>query len=67
MNDSVKHIDPSKLSAAKDLRQTVIMLLQVIEEQGALIKSQAEELQKLRDEINRLKGEKGKPHIGQLN
>jgi len=67
MNDSVKHIDPSKLSDAKDLRQTVIMLLQVIEEQGALIKSQAEELQKLRDEINRLKGEKGKPDIGKKN
>ena len=61
MKDFVKHIDPSKLTDADELRRLVVMLLQVIEEQGALIRLQSEEIQKLRDEVNRLKGEKGKP------
>lgn len=61
MTDSIKQIDPSQLSDVISLRQVVVLLLNVVEEQSAVIKSQGEELQKLRDEINRLKGEKGKP------
>jgi Transposase IS66 family len=61
MTDSVKHIDPSQMSDVVSLRQVVVLLLNLVEEQSVVIKSQGEELQKFRDEINRLKGEKGKP------
>jgi Transposase IS66 family len=63
MNELIKQIDPSKLTDVPTLRQVVVLLLNLLEEQSVLIKSQGEELQKLRDEINRLKGEKGKPEF----
>lgn len=45
------------------LRQTVQFLMNQVEELSAKVKSQAEEIQRLRDENNRLKGEQGKPKI----
>lgn len=44
-----------------ELRSIVIQLLNIIEAQATTIKQQQEEIQKLRDENNRLKGEQGKP------
>ena len=49
--------------ADKSMRQTVEILLNLIEQQQLEIKELRQENQKLRDEINRLKGEQGKPDI----
>ena len=45
------------------LRQVVLYLMNQVEELSARVKSQAEEIQRFRDENNRLKGEQGKPEI----
>lgn len=45
------------------LRQVVLFLMNQVEELSAKVKSQAEEIQRLRDENNYLKGEQGKPQI----
>ncbi len=45
------------------LRQVVLFLMNQVEELSAKLKIQAEEIQRLRDENNRLKGEQGKPVI----
>jgi hypothetical protein len=60
--DLLQSIDPRGV-ADPSLRQTIEVLLNLIEEQNLKIKSLEEEIQKLRDENNRLKGEKGKPDI----
>jgi regulator of replication initiation timing len=58
----LQSVDPRGI-ADPSLRQTIEVLLNLIEEQNLKIKSLEEENQKLRDENNRLKGEKGKPDI----
>ena len=45
------------------LRQVVLFLMNQVEELTATVRRQADEIQRLRDENNRLKGEQGKPHI----
>jgi regulator of replication initiation timing len=55
-------IDPREI-AQTSLRQTIEILLNLIEELKSKVKSLEEENQRLRDENNRLKGEKGKPEI----
>lgn len=45
------------------LRRVVIFLMNQVEELTGTVRRQAEEIQRLRDENNRLKGEQGKPHI----
>ncbi len=45
------------------LRPVVIFLMNTVEKLTLQNQAQAEEIQHLRDEINRLKGEKGKPNI----
>lgn len=45
------------------LREGFVRLLNLIEELSATVRQQAEEIQRLRDENNRLKGEQGKPDI----
>ena len=45
------------------MRQTVEILLNLIEQLNSKVKQLEEENQKLRDENNRLKGEEGKPDI----
>ncbi|WP_017747455.1 hypothetical protein [Scytonema hofmannii] len=45
------------------MRQTIEILLNLIEELNAKVKRLEEENQKLQDENNRLKGKKGKPDI----
>jgi regulator of replication initiation timing len=58
----LQSIDPRGI-ADPSLRQTIEVLLNLIEELNLKVKSLEEENQKLRDENNRLKGEKGKPDI----
>lgn len=58
----LQSIDPREI-ADPSVRQTIEVLLNLIEELNAKVKSLEEENQKLRDENSRLKGEKGKPDI----
>jgi hypothetical protein len=51
------------LIAAPTLRQVVLYLMNHLEELAAKVKIQAEEIQRLRDENNQLKGEHPKPKI----
>ena len=55
-------IDPQKI-ADEGVRQTVELLLNLLEQLNSKVKQLEEENQKLRDENNRLKGEQGKPDI----
>ena len=45
------------------LRQVVLFLMNQVEALAARVKSQAQEIQRLRDENNRLKSEQAKPDI----
>ena len=58
----LQSIDPRQI-ADSQVRQTVEVLLNLIEELNSKVKQLEEENQKLRDENNRLKGEEGKPDI----
>lgn len=51
------------LIADPTLRQVVLYLMNQMEELAAKVKTQNEEIQRLRDENNRLKGEQAKPKI----
>lgn len=62
VSDLLQSIDPRGI-ADPSLRQSIEVLLNLIEEQNLKIKSLEEEIQKLRDENNRLKGEDGKPNV----
>lgn len=58
----LQSIDPREI-AEPSLRQTIEILLNLIEELNSKIKNLEEENRKLRNENNHLKGEKGKPDI----
>ena len=58
----LQSIDPTEI-ADKGVRQTVELLLNLIEQLNTKNKQLEEEIQKLRNENNRLKGEQGKPDI----
>ncbi|MDJ0697601.1 hypothetical protein [Mastigocoleus sp. MO_188.B34] len=58
----LQSVDPGTI-ADPQVRQTVEVLLNLIEELNSKVKQLEEENQKLRDENNRLKGEQGKPDI----
>ncbi|MEH1770881.1 MAG: hypothetical protein V7K76_25200 [Nostoc sp.] len=58
----LQSIDPKKI-ADEGVRQTVELLLNLIEQLNTKIKDLVAENQKLRSENNRLKGEQGKPDI----
>src|SRR5690242_1266395 len=45
------------------LRQIVLHLMNQVEELGTKLKTQSQEIQRLRDENNRLKGEQAKPLV----
>lgn len=47
----------------EDVRKIVVKLMNLVEKHQVTIAEQAAEIQRLRDEINRLKGEQGKPKI----
>ena len=55
-------IDPKEI-AEEQMRQTVEILLNLIEQLNSRVKDLEAENQKLRDENNRLKGEQGKPDL----
>ncbi len=58
----LEDFDPTTIQD-EALRQVVISLMNLVETLHAKVQEQAEEIQRLRDENNRLKGEQGKPKI----
>ncbi len=58
----LEDFDPNTIQD-EALRQVVISLMNLVETLHAKVQEQAEEIQRLRDENNRLKGEQGKPKI----
>ena len=58
----LEDFDPNTIED-EALRQVVISLMNLVETLHAKVQEQAEEIQRLRDENNRLKGEQGKPKI----
>lgn len=61
-NILLQTIDPEKI-ADPSVRQTIEILLNLIEQLKSEVKELREDLQRLQDENNRLKGEQGKPEI----
>lgn len=58
----LEEFDPSTIED-QGLRTIVVGLMNLVEKQQVIIAEQGREIQRLRDEINRLKGEQGKPKI----
>ena len=58
----IEDVDPTTIED-EHVRQVVISLMNLVEQLSAKVAQQAEEIQRLRDENNRLKGEQGKPNI----
>jgi Transposase IS66 family len=58
----VEDFDPNSIED-EGVRQVVISLMNLVEQLSAKVAEQAEEIQRVRDENNRLKGEQGKPKI----
>jgi hypothetical protein len=58
----VEDVDPKSIED-EGLRQMVISLMNLVESLSAKVAQQAEEIQRLRAENHRLKGEQGKPNI----
>jgi hypothetical protein len=58
----IETLDPSTIEE-EDLRQAVQDLMNVVDKQDVTIAELTAEMQRLRDEISRLKGEQGKPKI----
>src|SRR6266496_3649467 len=58
----IEDFDPTTIEDER-LRQVFISLMNLVEHLSVKVAQQAEEIQRLRDENNRLKGEQGKPKI----
>jgi hypothetical protein len=58
----IEDFDPTTIED-EGLRQVFISLMNLVEQLSVKVAEQAEEIQRLRDENNRLKGEQGKPKI----
>ena len=58
----VENFDPNTIED-EVVRQVVVYLMNELEKERAINREQAETIQSQRDEINRLKGEQGKPKI----
>ncbi len=63
INDILKEIDIALDHVDNKTKETILSLLNIIEAQAKEINELRAQLQNLRDEINRLKGEQGKPDI----
>ena len=63
--DKIKNLNIEKMdfNDHDSIRNLITLLLNVIESQSQIIEELRKENQSLKDEINRLKGEKGKPKI----
>ena len=55
--------DPKQIQDLDGARQAIVMLLNLVEELKSENDAFREEVQKLRDEVNRLQGEQGKPKV----
>ena len=62
MLETLRHINPD-LIKDQESKAVVTLLLNVVENMQKIIDRQAAQIQLLKDEINRLKGEQGKPDI----
>ncbi len=58
----LEDFDPNTIQD-EALRQVVMYLMNLVENLSAKVQEQVEEIQRLREENNRLKGEQGKPDI----
>src|SRR5919198_34595 len=58
----LENFDPNTIEDGA-VRQVVVYLMNELEKERAINLERAEEIQRLRDEVNRLKGEQGKPKI----
>ncbi len=58
----LEDFDPTTIED-EGLRQVFMSLMNLVEHLHATVQEQAEEIQRLRDENHRLKGEQGKPKI----
>jgi hypothetical protein len=58
----LEEFDPKSIED-EVLRQIFIVLINLVENLQAKLAEKDEEIQRLRDEVNRLKGEQGKPKI----
>jgi len=73
MIDKIKNIDPSKITKDAAVQDLLITCMNLLESQSSIISNQSKEIQELKDEINRMKGEHGdlpprqkrKVHVGQ--
>jgi len=61
MKSLLQNINPRMLEDVSSLQETVVVLLNLVEQQSEEIEKYKAEIQILKDEINRLKGEQGKP------
>ena len=59
----LEDLDLSRLDDPHYARECVVRLLNVVEEVTAALRASQEEVERLRDEVARLKGEQGKPTI----
>mgnify|MGYP001815145154 FL=1 len=59
----LEHFDPNDIQDLEQARQAIVQVLNLVEELAAAMSALSEENQRLRDEVNRLKGEQGKPTI----
>ena len=57
------NFNPQMIQDVEGARQAIVLLLNLVEELKQETITQRAEIQRLRDEINRLKGEQGKPDI----
>ncbi len=61
MKEKISHINPEQIDDVEALRQIVVVLLNHVEKLESELRESIEENGLLRDEINKLKGEQGKP------
>jgi hypothetical protein len=59
----LENFDLDEIQDIEPARQAIVHLLNLVEELASESREQREEIQRLRDENNRLKGEQGKPSI----
>ena len=59
----LENFDPNAIQDLESARQALVHLLNLIEDLTADLRTAQAEMQRLRDENNRLKGEQGKPTI----
>ncbi len=63
MEDALKHINPHNLHDVESLRSVLLLVLQAMESISKELSEVKAENGRLKDEINRLKGEKGRPEF----